>query len=121
MALPTTRRWLDEEERRLGRRLPGLLRNRLLRANGGTLTCDGDDWWLHPVLDETDRKTLQRSASHIARETAYARERPGFPAGAVSIGSDGNLDLLVLLPGDDAIYYWDHETDECTPVDEIEW
>lgn len=116
MALPTTEACVIVEERLVGRRLPTSLRDRLVRENGGELLCDGEFWQLHPVWDPGDRRTVQRSANHIARETDAARQWHGFPEKGVAVGEDGSGNRLVLLPGSDEIYRWDHETRACEPV-----
>jgi hypothetical protein len=121
MALPTVESCVAEEERLLGRRLPRLLRARLLLENGGEVRCDGEVWYLHSVLDARERGTAKRSASHIAAETDYCKGWPGFPAGAVAVAEDGTGDRLVLLAGSDDVVRWDHETGECHPVEEIDW
>lgn len=61
------------------------------------------------------------------RETAQAREWAGFPSTAVPIGSNGSGDYLVCMPmlGDEtklaeAVYVWDHETRQLSPV-VVEW
>jgi hypothetical protein len=110
MALPTTELCVAAEEQTIGRRLPRAHRDRLVRENGGEIFCDGEAWQLHPVWDPSDRRTSQRSANHIARETEAARRWRGFPDGGVAVGEDGSGNRLVLLPGSDDIYRWDHET-----------
>ena len=116
MAIPTTNACVAAEERLLGRPLPPRLRDRLVCENGGELRCDGEVWQLHPVWDPGDARTARRSANHIARETDAARQWRGFPENGVAIGEDGSGNRLVLLPGSDAVYRWDHETTMCDPV-----
>jgi len=93
------------------------LRAYLRASNGGEIELAGDLWQVHPVLDTSDRKHAARSASHIARETEFARGWGGFPPAAVSIASNGSGDRLILTPSsadpsllDSAIHRWDHET-----------
>jgi hypothetical protein len=93
----------------------------LLFDNGGELTCDGEVWQIHPVWDPTDRRTATRSANHIARETAEANQRSGFPHGAIVVGANGSGDLLVVLPESDEIRRWDHESCACDALGRIEW
>jgi CheY-like chemotaxis protein len=121
MAPPTTEASIDEEERLLGRTLPGPLRARLLRENGGEIECDGEVWQLHPVFDPTDRRTIQRSANHIARETMEGRRWRGFPDGALVLATDGSGNRLVVLPGSDEIRRWGHESCACESVAALSW
>ena len=97
-------------ERALGRKLPEPLRSRIAQYNGGEVSTDIDDWQLHPVRDDTDRKRLARSASDIVLETETARNWPGFPTHGIAVASNGTGDLLILLPHSDSIWLWSHET-----------
>src|SRR5215510_16580744 len=117
MAFSTSEQFIAQAETRLGVTFPASLRAHLLLENGGDLHADGDDWTLFPVSDNSDRKRLARSASHIVRESANARTWPGFPAPAVAIAANGSGDYLILVPDEtdparlgEAIYIWDHET-----------
>ncbi|MDO5374167.1 MAG: SMI1/KNR4 family protein [Corynebacterium glutamicum] len=59
MAFPVTEDKIQAAEETLGRRLPDSLRERLLQNNGGEVIDDeGNDWILHPVRDDSDRKGL---------------------------------------------------------------
>ncbi len=90
--------------------LPEPLRKRLMRDNGGTIVAAGDEWSLHPVWDDGDRRRIARSANHIVRETAQAQRQHGFPRGAASVAKDDYGNHLVLLPGSAEFQLWDHET-----------
>lgn len=120
MGFPVAEARILDAERQLGRSFPRLLRDRLIRHNGGEVGAEGDDWTLHPVWDPTDRKRMARTAGHVVRETGRAREWPGFPGDAVSIATDGTGDHLILRPGSDRVELWDHETSESRPVD-VDW
>lgn len=119
MAFPTTERFIEEAEAKLGVSLPAWLRARLLAENGGTIEAADDFWELFSVFDKTDRKRIARSSTNIPGETESARDWPGFPPSAVAIAADGSGDLLVLLPAEDnpaalgpTVYLWQHETAE---------
>ena len=108
MGLPTTEECISAAERELGRDLPGPLRERLKRNNGGDIEVTGyssDDlgWELHPVFDSSDRKRATRSANHIVRETQEAHSVPEAapPEESVVIAGNGTGDLLLLLKDDD--------------------
>jgi len=108
---------IDREELALGAALPTSLRQFLLASNGGEVDGEDDVWQVFPVRDDTDRKRLTRTASHIARETSTARRWDGFPAEGIAIASNGSGDYLVVLPSKDdvasgaaAIYFWDHDS-----------
>ena len=120
MAFPTSERRLDDAERELGRRLPDELRARLLRNNGGDLRVDEEVWKLHPVWDDSDRRTTARTSNHVVHETREARLWSNFPDSAVAIASDGSGDLLVLRANSIQVERWGHETGECAPVD-VDW
>ena len=49
-----------------------------------------------------------------------ARERAGFPEGAIAIAEDGGGNLLIVRAGSDEFEFWDHETGEATAVD-VDW
>lgn len=117
MALPTTERFVKATEAELGFNLPNWLRERLLRANGGTIEAAGEHWELFSVFDTTDRKHIARSTTNILRETHSAREWVGFPQRAVAIACNGGGDYLILLPESQSqlcsiAYRWQHDTDE---------
>jgi hypothetical protein len=111
---------LDAAERALGRRLPAVLRERLLRNNGGEILCDDDGWQLHPVWDDSDRRTAARTTSHIIHETNEAKQWPSFPVGAIAVASNGTGDLLIVRADSDVVELWSHETGECVAA-EVDW
>src|SRR5690349_5574441 len=98
MPFPLDIRFVQEAQRKLGRVLPHGYVARMCRNNGGEVSTGEDVFFLHPILDTTDRKRLARTCNDIVRETASARERPDFPAEALAIGNNGGGDLLVFLP-----------------------
>lgn len=106
-------------EERLGRRLPRLLRHRLMRDNGGEVAVLGDDWQLHPVWDPTDRRRMKRTTYHILRETEVARASERFPPDAISIAANDMGDRLVVRGGTDQVELWLHDTGETRPVSVI--
>jgi len=124
MPFPASRAQIEVEESKLGVRFPSGFASHLEKANGGEVVALRDTWQVHPVFDASDRKRAARTASHIARETAVAREWAGFPATAVSIASNGSGDRLVFLPAvdaavlADAVHHWNHETREVRVVAE---
>jgi hypothetical protein len=109
-------------ETALGRRLPGTLRKRLATENGGEVRAARDVWWLYPVWDATNRRTIARTTNHIVRENESLRREwpdmlpPGFHAIADNIGGDH----LVIAPDSDDILSWDHETGRLSPV-RVNW
>jgi hypothetical protein len=120
VAFPALEARIRDAEHQLGLDLPADLRARLMRDNGGEVLCDGEFWQVHPVWDDTDRRTMARTTSHILHETFEARKRAGFPMEAVAIASDGSGNLLVLRRGSALVERWDHETGDCSPV-EVDW
>ena len=91
-----------------------------MKDNGGEIETSPDVWQLYPFCDTSDKKRLKRTCSDIVRETA--RAWPGFPDGAVAIGSNGGGDQLILLPAQEdgilqeAVLWWDHETGSVSKV-----
>lgn len=120
MAFPTTIENIERAELALGRALPAVLRQRLLRNNGGEIEALDAGWELHPVFDDSTRRTTARTTSHIIHETEFARGWAGFPEGAIAVAADGSGDRLILRAGSDAIELWSHETGEVSAV-EIDW
>ena len=120
MGFPVSELQIAAAEKALKRRLPDPLRSRLTRSNGGDITTADDDWVLNPVRDDSDRKRLARSANDIVRETGLARQWPRFPSDGIAVASNGGGDLIVLLPGSDDPFVWDHETGELSPAT-VQW
>ncbi|MGQ0634701.1 MAG: SMI1/KNR4 family protein [Planctomycetaceae bacterium] len=110
--------YVRRTEAKLGRQLPPNYVVLMCRSNGGGFEAHGDDWTLHPIFDDSDRQRLRRTCNDIVRETDAARQWPNFPPNALSIGSNGSGDHLLLLadPSSDhydaVVYIWDHETGE---------
>jgi len=116
---------IDATEARLGVRLPVAYRDAMARANGGTVEVDGQTWWLHPILDDSDARRLKRTANDVVHETLEVRTWPSFPSTGVAIAHDGSANHLVLMPDaedgtrlGDAVYRWDHEAQNLERVAE---
>ena len=99
MPFPVDPQWITETERKLG---------------VGT-----DVFWLHPIMDRSDKKRIQRTCNSVCRETATLREFEYFQNELVAIGHNGCGDALVLKPMVDdpktlkhTVYWWNHETSE---------
>ncbi|MEJ7786516.1 MAG: SMI1/KNR4 family protein [Solirubrobacteraceae bacterium] len=126
MAFPADVPQIEEAERQLGRTLPRVLRERLMRNNGGEIRVagyvdDGPYWTLHPVWDGGDRKRIARTAGHIVRETREAHETiDALPDASIVIAGNGTGDLLLVLAGSDDVVWWDHETGGVEPV-AVDW
>ena len=90
----------------------------MIRKNGGEIEAAGETWTLYPVWDNTDRKTVARTANHIIRENqALRRDWPDvMPPGFIAIADNDGGDMLVLGPDEDDVLYWDHETGELAHV-----
>lgn len=122
MPFPVDVQFVKRAEIKLCKKLPLGYVAHMCRNNGGEVITRTDSWQLYPIFDDSDKKRLKRTCNDIIRETASAKQWPGFPDDAIAIGTNGGGDQLVLLPeaGDDrfgdAIYWWDHETDELNKV-----
>ena len=125
MAFPLELQFIRRAEAALGRALPSSYILKMCQENGGVAWFGEESFDLYPILDTTDRKRFARSCNDILRATATERSyNPVFPTDAVAIGNNGGGDQLVLIPDTDgrhfadAIYRWDHETDELRKVAE---
>jgi len=126
MASPASERRVLDEERRLGRRLPAALRERLLAENGGDIETDhryvdspeDSRWQLRGVADTRTSSGRTWMAQGLAEGTA-AEAAENVPwevtPGTVVIADNGTGDLL-LLSLDDRYEVRDHETGEVEPV-----
>lgn len=121
--LATTEEQIKKAEAVIGRRLPTLLRQSLLQANGGEVkvVVEGrEEWWgLFPVRDDRDMRHLKRTTSDLVLETEKARQWRTFPVDAIAVGCDGGGDLLVLQRHSEQLERWDHETGHVFPIETI--
>lgn len=119
MAFPVEESRIRAAEEALGRTFPDVLRQRLMLENGGEID-DADEgyWFLYPVYDDSDRRRLARSANHVVKETeTWRSQADGFPQDAVVVAEDQEGNAIVLLPGDDSFYVWDHELRDTEPIE----
>jgi hypothetical protein len=116
--------FVKRAEAKLERALPLGYVAKMCRSNGGEVSTGTGNWWLYPILDDSDKKRLKRTCHDIIRETVAAKQWPDFPTEALAIGHNGGGDKLVLLPEQgsprfgDSVYWWDHETGELNKVAE---
>jgi len=110
-------------EARLGQELPSAYVASMLGENGGGVHAAGESWFLHPILDDTDKVRLKRTCNDIVYETNEARDWERFPQDGVSIAHDGAGNHLLLMPDPsqttrlaEVVFRWDHETGEVEPV-----
>ena len=125
MAFPASEELVAQAERELGRDLPDELRRRLIENNGGEIAVVPwpDVWSLYPVRDDTDRRRLARTASHIVRqhtELAELREAGDLPDDAIAIAENAGGDLLLRLASE-SFAVWDHETAELDEDVSVTW
>ncbi len=104
---------VERAEETLGVVFPPLYRAWILEKNGGTVRFRDEEWTVNPLFDDTDRRTMRKTASHLVADTLFVRGYPTFPGNGVSI-AQANVARLVLMPrGDDPkvlgehVYYWD--------------
>jgi SMI1 / KNR4 family (SUKH-1) len=123
MPFPVDISCVRKAEARLGRELPSAYVASMLGENGGDVKAAGESWFLHPILDDTDRVRFKRTCNDIVHETNEARDWEGFPEAGVSIAHDGAGNHLILMPDPsgtkrlaEAVLRWDHETREVEPV-----
>jgi len=125
MPFPVDTQWIRETETKLGVRFPASYVVAMAKMNGGAVDVGTDVFWLHPFMDKSNKKRIQRTCNSIYRETAALRKFEHFQDELVSIGHNGGGDALVLKPMDNdlttlehAVYWWDHETSELHHVAE---
>jgi hypothetical protein len=115
-------KYLRSAEEKLGAKLPDSYRRAMMAANGGEVASDLDDWYLYPIMDNTDRKRFARTCNDIVAETMRLAEWERFPRRALAIANNGEGDQLVFLRSDDrfeaAVYCWSHESGELTQAAE---
>ena len=96
MPFPAPETTVAAAEAALGRRLPAAHRARLIADNGGEIGAMDDHWRLYPVWDQSDRRTVARTANHIVRENRTLRvDWPDLLHGFIAIADNGNGDLLL--------------------------
>ena len=54
MPFPVADHYIASAESKLGRSFPVAYRARMTTQNGGVLEIEGEPWFLHPVLDDSD-------------------------------------------------------------------
>ena len=119
MPFPVDSKWVAETESKLGIRFPASFVVAMCKRNGGSVNVDNDVFFLHPFLDKSDKKRIQRTCNSICRETASLRDFEFFQTELVAIGHNGTGDALVLKPMNDdptcldhSVYLWHFETSE---------
>ncbi|MGE5651527.1 MAG: SMI1/KNR4 family protein [Bacillota bacterium] len=109
-----------QTEAKLGAQLPDSYRRAMMAANGGEVSTEDDDWYLYPILDDSDKKRLTRTCNDVVSETASCSKWRRFPTQALAIANNGSGDRLVILrDGNEyapTIYVWFHETGELERV-----
>ena len=116
MPSPIDEKYIKEAEEKLNLIFPQFFKEKMKIDNGGEIHISEDDcWWLHPFWDKSNKKRLSRTCNDIVRETHSMKEWDNFPENAISIGSNGEGDCLVLIIEKDQsikenIYSWNHET-----------
>jgi SMI1 / KNR4 family (SUKH-1) len=123
MPIPITGAEISKTEAKVGFRFPLGLKSRYLKDNGGEVDVAGENWWLIPFFDSTDRKRIGRTCNDIARETAKMREWQRFPMDAFVVAQNGSGDYLIIRPEaegsrelGETIFFWDHETGDYEPA-----
>ncbi len=123
MPFPVEETYVEQAESKLGKRLPGAYRARLMTENGGYLEAPPCGWYLYPVLDTSSRKRLKRTCNDIVLETENSKKWLGFPQEAVAIGDNGGGDKLIFMPRPEdpatvqpVLFWWDHETGQIREI-----
>lgn len=113
MPFPVHDSRIAASEKALGRRLPNGLSERLRQKNGGEIEAAGIVWYLHPILDDSDRRRLRHTGTNnIVHETEGARDafKELFRDGAVAVANDGGGDYPLLLHGENEQRWWEPRT-----------
>ena len=116
MGLETTPEIISDEEKRIGSKIPDIIKSMLLWDNGGaqfeTSRTNDDIWHLYAVKDSRSRKHIVRSANYIERETRSARKWYEFPQDGIALGANGCGDYLIMHVGSTDLFVWRHENGE---------
>lgn len=123
MPFPLDKKYIEEAQLELDKKLPESYIAKMLEENGGELITEDEDWQQFPVFDKADDKRISRTCNHIILETNNAKTWGTFPENAVAIASNGCGDYLILLPNStnqkqlqDNIFIWRHETGDIEEV-----
>ena len=72
-------------------------KQRMSECNGGEVQVGNEAWWLYPFWDDTDRRSIRRTAEDIRRVTEQLRsDEIGFPVDAIAIAHNAADDVLFL-------------------------
>lgn len=116
MAFELDEKFLIDVENQLEAKLPSSYRQAMMIRNGGEISVEGDNWQLHPIFDQSDRKRIARTCNHIIRETKSMIDWLGWPSNALAIAQNGSGDTLLFLRKEKmfspVVYVWDHESGE---------
>jgi len=93
-------KWIKLAETRIGAKFPPALVFWFKSHNGGTINLGTECWWLHPCRDETDRRSIRKTADSLDRATNAAKNAPRFPPDGVVIGHNGAGDYLFVRAKD---------------------
>lgn len=114
--------YVVKAEKILGARLPECYRLAMMNNNGGEVLAVDDDWLIHPIFDQTDRKRIARTCNHIISVTKSMSGWPGWPSNALAIAHNGSGDALIFLQNgtefSPEVYLWNHENGEVAIVAE---
>lgn len=104
-------------------RLPEMYVAGMRRANGGSVTLDGEVWEFHPIRNAVTPELLRRTALDVAYHTRSALERINFPRDGLEIAQDGGGGVLILRIGADRnvgkeVWYLGHGDD--SPVEMLD-
>ena len=88
MPFPVDVASVRKAEAQLRRQLPAAYVAAMLVENGGEIRFAGEAWFLHPILDDTDRTRLKRTCNDVVRETTR-RVTGRISRDGVSIAHDG--------------------------------
>jgi len=122
MPFPLEEKYIIETESELNVKFPTEFKTRMMKLNGGELIIDEFGFELYPFFDKSSRKRISRTCNHIGLETKNKRKADyGFPKNAVTIGSDGSGNQIILMHNgnnvlEDTIYFWNCKTGKIKKV-----
>ncbi|MGB0838498.1 MAG: SMI1/KNR4 family protein [Chitinophagales bacterium] len=115
MPFPVEYKYIEFTEEQLKVTFPKKFKLKMMLNNGGELEYEAFHFELYPFFDQKNRKRISRTCNHIIPETRNMRKWANFPENAITIGSDGCGNQLVLIHEGNGIlketlFVWNHET-----------
>lgn len=114
MPFPLDEKYVLAAEKQIDARMLDAYRSMMMAENRGCAKLGRDPWWLHPIIDTSDKKLSKRTCNHVVVEIKTRHSCGGFPENAVEIASSSYGDAIVFPHEGGAcgpeVHVFDHET-----------